>query len=296
MKKLAVIGNHDRPEVRAVFESICGWAQTQGVTVESNLDIYNGDEPPGEPYDRERENELRRRFLGSDCLITLGGDGTLFHAAHVVGDMQIPILSVNLGSLGFHTQFEPQELLMALDMVRDGGVRTQNRLLLQAELSESERSGRPCGPRLALNDIVISRSAWDRMVRLKLSFDGEHVTDIFADGLLVSTPTGSSAYNYAARGPILEPTVEAIVLNAICPHRINFSPIVVSPATSIVVEFNPRKPSEEAQVLVDGRPWCSITHDEKLKISKAAVYLPLIVFRDDFYQKMRDKLRWGGLS
>ncbi len=225
-------------------------------------------------------------------MITLGGDGTLLYGAQVVAPLGIPVLAVNLGSLGFHTQVEPADLVIGLEAFSSGAFSIQPRLLLQPSLHHEPEA---VNPYFALNDIVISKSAWGHMVHLRLFINGETVSDISADGLVIATPTGSSAYNFAAGGPILLPSVEALVLNAICPHRMNFSPLVVPGGVDIEVQFHPRKPLEEAQVLVDGQPWRSVSHEETLKISRAAMYLPLVVVHQNFYGKLREKLRWGGL-
>ncbi|MCX7625504.1 MAG: NAD(+)/NADH kinase, partial [Candidatus Sumerlaeaceae bacterium] len=217
--------------------------------------------------------------------------------AHLVASLEIPVLSVHLGSLGFHTQVEPSALGRALDAVHAGQFDIENRMLLKLEIRSKASEGPSglLGDALALNDIVVSKSAWGRMVHLRITVDGRPASDLYADGFLVSTPTGSSAYNYAARGPVLEPRIEAIVLNAICPHRLNFAPIVLSAEHVVGVEFHPRKPSEEAQLLVDGRPWGSVSDEAELKIYKAPVYVRLITFEDRFFEKLREKLAWGGL-
>jgi NAD+ kinase len=280
-----------------VLGRILSWAAPKGVEITSNLDAGGSleGEAPGRLPD---DDSLRESFAGADVAVTLGGDGTLLYAAHVVAPLAIPVLSVHLGSLGFHTQVEPGNIIKCLDVVLAGEFRTEPRLLLQAELDGPGVSGDPTKPRimLALNDVVVSKSAWGRMVHLRICINGKPASDLFADGLVIATPTGSSAYNYAARGPVLEPSLEAIVVNSICPHRMNFSPLVLGPNTAITVEFHPRKSLEEAQLLVDGQAWCFVSHEEKLKISRAPMYLPLIVFEDTFFQRLREKLAWGGLT
>ena len=151
-------------------------------------------------------------------------------------------------------------------------------------------------PAVALNEIVISKATWGRMVHLRVHIDSAPVTDLFADSVLVATPTGSTGYNFSAGGPVLEPGLEAILVNATCAHRMNFSPLVLNARSEITVEFHDRKPREEACLLVDGQAWCAVSHEERLKISQAPMYLPLIVFEENFYRKLRDKLAWGGLS
>lgn len=286
-----MLANRNKPGVGNALREIEGWANRTGVEVVSNPGPESGSETE-DPFAGATQQHLRATFAGAELLITLGGDGTLLYGAQVVAPLRIPVLSVNLGSLGFHTQVEPPELALALELFAEGRFSVQPRMLLQAVLGSPAEGPEPA---LALNDVVISKSAWGHMVHLRLFINGETVTDISADGLVIATPTGSSAYNFAAGGPVLYPTVEAIVLNAICPHRMNFSPLVVAGEVEIEVQFHPRKPLEDAQLLVDGQLWRSVAHEETLKISKAAMYLPLVVVHQNFYGKLREKLRWGGL-
>jgi NAD+ kinase len=298
MKRIAAIANCDKPEVARVLREITEWGKRNGIEV-----VANAGHAPDEAaavevqFDSARMAELRRKFAGCDIAVTLGGDGTLLFGAHVVAPLGIPILSVNLGSLGFHAQVEPDNLFASLATVRAGGHRIERRLLLEARIV-GQRKGADCGATsaIALNDIVVSKSAWGRMVHLRLHINGMPASDLYADGLLIATPTGSSAYNYAARGPVLTPSMEAIVINAICPHRMRFSPVVIGADSLIEVEFHPRKPLEEAQLFVDGQAWCAVAHGQTLNISRASVYLPLIVFDQDYFSKLRTKLAWGGLT
>ncbi len=294
MKKVAVIAHLHKAEALAALEDIREWASAHGVEVVSNLRDVEGEEGR---IGAEDDAIVRERFAGADVAVTLGGDGTLLYAAHLVAPLGIPVLAVHLGNLGFHTQVECSRLRQSLDEIAQGRYRTEPRMMLEADVAilPGAKQEFPEGPRLALNDVVVSKTAWGRMIHVRIHVDGEPASDLYADGLLVSTPTGSSAYNYAAGGPVLEPHLDAIVLNAICPHRMHFGPVVLGPEHKIEVEFHPRKPSEEAQILVDGRLWCSVTHEHSLKISRAPVYLRLIVLENAFFRKLRQKLSWGGL-
>lgn len=299
MKRIAVIANRHKPLVRETVERLQKWADQHGIEAVTSVQEDNNGEPVRVmEMDSPQAAELRQKFSGCDFALTLGGDGTLLYGSHIVAPMHIPLLPINLGSLGFHTQADPANMLECMEALRAGEFRTEARLLLQVHVEgpdSAEETSRPART-IALNDIVVSRSAWGRMVHLRVYANGSPLTDLYADGLIVATPTGSSAYNYAAHGPILEPSLEALVINAICPHRTHFSPLVVSATTNITIEFHPRKPLEEAQLLVDGQPWFTATHEERLKISRAPMYLPLVVFEDNFFRRLREKLAWGGLS
>lgn len=289
MKRLAVIANRQKPGVDAALRVVHAWADRHRVSIETNLEREPDPQTSG-PFSDNEVNGLRQRFEGSDMVLTLGGDGTLLYSAQVVAGLGIPVLSANLGSVGFHTQVEPSVLEQALERVLEKRYRLENRLLLKTQITGGEPA-----ERIVLNDIVISKSAWGHMVHLRIQINDQPATDVSADGVLVASPTGSSAYNFAAGGPVLAPSLEAMVLNAICPHRMHFAPLVVGADAEVTIRFHPTKPLEEAQLLVDGQPWRLFTHTETLKISRAGMYLPLVVFDDDFYRKLREKLRWGGL-
>lgn len=306
LKRLAVIANSQKPGARLAIEQIRAWAGDHGACVVTNLDSPGAAEHPA-VFGPPGEEELRAHLAGSDLAITLGGDGTLLYSARIIAPLGIPLLSVNLGSVGFHTQAEPQELPACLEAVRHGEYRIEKRLLLEVSLESpaahcppEDAPSVPPGPTvarsLALNDVVISKSSWGHMVHVRLHVDGKPVSDVDADSLVVATPTGSSAYNYAADGPVIVPWMEAMVVNAICPHRMNLAPLILSPECQLAVRAYRRSLLEEAQVLVDGQPWQTLSPDGCLKISRSPLYLPLIVFHDDFYEKLRVRLRWGGLN
>lgn len=300
VKRLAVIANREKPGTRPAIEQIRAWAASNNASVVTNLDCPEAIEQG--VFGSASEQQLLRHFEGADLAITLGGDGTLLYGGRIAAPLGAPVLSVNLGSVGFHTQTEPQELTGCLDAVRDGDYGVEKRLLLEVEIQCPEKTdgdeGQGEGPArtIALNDVVISKSAWGHMVHLRLQVDGQAVSDIDADSLVIATPNGSSAYNFAAHGPVIVPWMEAIVMNAICPHRMNLAPLILSPEAQLTVHAHRRSPLEDAQVLVDGQPWQTLSPDGCLKISRAPLYLPLIIFHDDFYEKLRDRLRWGGLN
>lgn len=290
MKKVAVIANPHKPGIHEAMEDLRVWARRHSVELADNTD------GPGKTIDASTDegyDELARRFEAADAAVTLGGDGTLLYAVQLVGQLNIPVLPVNLGSLGYHTQATPENMLPRLDAVAEGRYRTENRLLLQTYIEPASQNGTP---RLALNDVVVSKRVWGRMIHLRVSIDGHDVTDLSADAIIFSTPTGSSAYNYAAGGPILAPGLDAIVINAVCPHRIAFAPLVLSGSADITVTVHRREPAEIAQVLVDGQIWRESLLTETLKISRSPMYLPVILFEDDFFLKMRQKLAWGVLN
>lgn len=298
-RKMAVVAHALKPRAMELLRDLQEWARHHGYDIVSNLATESTSEPERAIADTVTETDavVRQRFEGATWAVTLGGDGTILYAAHLVAPLGIPVLAVHLGSLGFHTQVEPEDLAAALDALDRGEFTVEKRMMLSvAREGDAPEQPSACAEgMLALNDVVVSKSAWGRMVHLRIGVDGQPASDLYADAFLVATPTGSSAYNYAARGPVIEPGLEALVLNAICPHRLNFAPIVLGAHHVVTVDFHPSKPSEQAQLLVDGRPVCCVGHGERLKICKAPMYLGLIIFKDRFFEKLREKLAWGGL-
>lgn len=293
IQRIAVIANKDKPSVIPVLDQLRAWGEEQKIVIKT--EPGEAAYPDAEDCGESRARDLREWFSDCELGITLGGDGTLLYSARILAPLSVPVLPVNLGDLGFHTQVTAGALLDALSKICVGEFETEPRLMLEARLDRTDTAAQTRAL-LALNDIVISRSAWGRMVHLRLEVNGRQASDVFADGLIIASPTGSSAYNYAAHGPVLDPSLDAIVLNAICAHRMNFSPVVLPSSAEVVIDFHPRKPSEEAHVLVDGWHWCSVSHEHRLKISRAPMYLPLIVLEHDFFTKLREKLAWGGLN
>ncbi len=291
-EKIAILANLEKAGVTGLHADICAWADRQGYDVVSNLTETSARSEHLNPFGTLTTQELQNHLSQAKMLVTLGGDGTLLYAAQLITAAQIPVLSVNLGSLGFHTQVSPHNLQECLDFVAGGNYQVEKRMVLQARLIAD---GRETHSILALNDVVVSKSAWGHVVSLRISVDGEILTDISADAMIISSPTGSSAYNYAARGPVLYPSMDAIILNALCAHRMRVSPLVIPGNSTVEVKLRSRRAGDSAQVLIDGQPWQAIGDEEILKISRAPMYLPLIVFENDFYGKLRDKLRWGGL-
>jgi len=296
MKRIAVLANLEKPGMAALLHEIKSWCEQRNVEMACNCvdEMGRGGSPENSgPFGHRTAADLIAKFSGSDVLVTLGGDGTLLYAAQLAAPLGVPVLSANLGSLGFHTQVSPENLLNSLDLTVRGEFSTENRLLLQAVLASS--SNDQDKSIVALNDIVVSKSLWGHMVVARIKIDGQILTDLAADAILFSSATGSSAYNFAANGPVLHPSVEGIILNTICAHRMKLSPLVVPSGSTFEVHFRPRREVDQAQVLVDGQVWSALVDHETLKISRAPMYLPLIVFEDDFYGKLREKLHWGGL-
>ena len=226
-----------------------------------------------------------------DLVVVLGGDGTLLSVARALS-VPVPILGVNLGNLGFLTEINRSELYPAMVQVLAGRFKTEERSLFDVEL---QRNGSGSVRFRVLNDAVINKSALARIIELTLRIDGHLVASFRADGLIISTPTGSTAYNLSAGGPILSPLLPVAVLTPICPHALSLRPIVVPDAGPIEVTLETQ--AEEVYLTLDGQEGTSLGYRDTVRVTRSAVRVQLAkVSERSFYDSLRGKLRWGGLS
>ncbi len=229
-----------------------------------------------------------------DCLVTLGGDGTLLRGARTLNGGNTPILGVNLGRLGFLTTATAQTLDWALDALVRGAFATENRLALEPTIVA--RGGESRTEPVVLNDVVVHKGGVARVIRLRVSVDGEEVGQYSADGIVVSTPTGSTAYSLSAGGPIVVPSVDAIVVAAICPHTLAVRPLVVPAHAKVTVEPIPPW-TDDVLVSFDGQVGTTMQSGDRLVVQRAD--RPVLLVRlgpEGFFARMRKKLHWGDLS
>jgi NAD+ kinase len=226
-----------------------------------------------------------------DLVVVLGGDGTLLAAARTLLP-GIPILGVNLGNLGFLTEINRGELYPAMVEVLEGRFSIEERSLFDVELRR--QGGSPSRFRV-LNDAVITKSALARIIELTLQVDGHLIARFRADGLIISTPTGSTAYNLSAGGPIVNPLLPVAVLTPICPHALSMRPIVVPDGAPIEVTLETRR--EEVYLTLDGQEGTSLSYGDTVSLTRGAATVRLAkVSGRRFYESLRGKLRWGGLA
>jgi NAD+ kinase len=233
---------------------------------------------------------VRKLELASqvDLLVVLGGDGTLLSMARAVGDLGTPILGVNLGDLGFLTATTLDEMLAAAEAALAGRMAVDERMMLSARLV---RAGASVGEFAALNDVVITKSAMSRIINLRVAVEGQYATAYRADGLIISTPTGSTAYCLSAGGPILFPTMDAVVLVPIASHTLTNRPIVLPGAQRIEVTL---MTDQDVMLTVDGQVGVHLREHDTVHVEKAAARVRLLRFpRTDFFAVLRTKLKWG---
>ena len=229
-----------------------------------------------------------------DCLVTLGGDGTLLRGARTLNGAGTPILGVNLGRVGFLTTASAQTLDWALDVLVRRAYATESRLALAPFIVDKQ--GKSRAEPVVLNDAVVHKGGVARVIRLRVSVDGDEVGQYSADGIVIATPTGSTAYALSAGGPIVVPGVDAIVVAAICPHTLAVRPLVLPSHAGVTVEPIPPW-TEEVLVSFDGQVGTTLQAGERLVVKRAEQ--PVLLVRlgpEGFFARMRKKLQWGDLS
>jgi NAD+ kinase len=282
--KVGVVGNPRYPDLKAVLEHVAEQAPTRGISL----------------YTEERLGKFWARdvpvFEGVDldALVTFGGDGTLLRGARLLGARETPILGVNLGRVGFLTTATRQSLDPALDALVAGRYVTERRQALQAEIKDGSGNGRAL--QMAMNDIAVHKGGVARVVRVNVFIEGENVGPYSADGIIVATPTGSTAYSLSAGGPIVVPGVEAMVVTPIAAHTLAVRPLVVPSSYRIVIEPMAGW-SEDLLVSFDGQTGTTLAPGESVDVRRADHRVCLIrLGGDGFFGRMRQKLHWGDLS
>lgn len=228
-----------------------------------------------------------------DLIVVLGGDGTLLSMAKAIAESgrDIPILAVNFGSLGFLTETTRPEIFSSLEAVLNGRATHDLRMMLRATAT---RQGQPALSHMALNDVVFTRTALSRMIELSVSVGDQFVTAVKADGLIVATPTGSTAYNLAAGGPIVHPSMDAVVLTPIAPHMLTNRPIVIPTEREVRVQSTSSNAGNEVYVTVDGQTGFGLAEGDEIMIAKSERPLRLIRSTTrSYFEVLRQKLKWN---
>ncbi len=225
-----------------------------------------------------------------DLLIILGGDGTLLHVADQASRLQVPVVGVNLGDLGFLTEVAVSERYEVLERILAGQVVVEERLMLKARLHHGDEVA---DWRYALNDVVVSKGSVDQLAQLSTWANQEYITTYRADGLIFSTPTGSTAYNLSAGGPIVNPALQSILVTPICPFMLESRPVLL-PAT-VCLTTRLAGPANGVKVIVDGQPAWEMSASDTLEVMASERPLRLICSpQKDYFEILRNKLNWGG--
>jgi NAD+ kinase len=282
IRKVGIILKKQDARVRDVVAEVIPWLRSRGVEVW--LDPATADQCPPDT-DFAQPEELIRRV---EAVIVLGGDGTLLHAARLIGANGVPILGVNLGSLGFLTEVKLDEMYEALESLLSGQYRFEERVLLNIEVIRDESV---VAKYLALNDAVINKGALARIIELEICVNTQPVLFTRSDGLIVSTPTGSTAYSLAAGGPILYPTLDAFIIAPICPHTLTNRPLVIPDRDEVLIRLHR---GADVMLTVDGQVGMPLRPKDNLTLRRAQSTMKLVLpFGSNFFTLLREKLRWG---
>ena len=272
IKYAGVITRPDSPEVEQIGREMVAWFDARHITA-----------------------ELNRIDPQMDILIVLGGDGTLLHVAEDASTYQLPVLGVNLGNLGFLTEVVADERYQALEtLLAEDDVRMEKRIMLSAAFVNGG-SGQKSDSVHALNEVVIVKKSTEAMIRLRCWADKEYVTTYRADGLIMATPTGSTAYNLSAGGPVVHAELDAIVVTPICPFMLESRPVLLGSQHKVTTQL--LAPAGQVKVIVDGELQWTITENDYLLVKKASK--PLLIISSpwkSYFNILRSKLNWGGAA
>jgi len=283
MKKASIISKQGKPELGQVAVQVTGWLRKHGyaITGDASTREFCSDCEPAEREDLAR--------VAPDFVIVLGGDGTLLSTARCVAQAEIPILGVNLGSLGFLTEVKQEEIEQALTEVDAGRCEMSLRPMLRCQVM---RQGKCVATHDALNEVVMNQSAVARITDFEVRVNGHFVANYKADGLIISTPTGSTAYSLAAGGPILSPEVLGFVITPVASHALTNRPLVVK--DTAIIEAKILVTREQAFLTVDGQVGTPLVDDDVIICNKSEYKVKLFKFAGrSFFDVLRTKLKWG---
>ena len=284
-KKIGVFCKPKAPSATDILGRLIPWLRKQ------NYHVFL-DEGTAAIINETSSHEKKEIFQQADLLIVLGGDGTLLSVARVAHPHNIPILAVNLGSLGFLAEISIDELYPTLENILAGKFEIENRMLLNACIW---RNGEKVEDHNVLNDVVINKGAVARVINLQVLVDGQYMTSYRADGLIIATPTGSTAYSLSAGGPIIHPSMHTLVLSPICPFTLTNRSILIPDQSIIQVKLAAEY--DDVRVTLDGQEGYDMRAGDILEIKKTKTSLQLIRGPNkNYYQILRDKLHWGSQS
>jgi NAD+ kinase len=274
LKTIGAVVGPRKPEALEVTSKMREWCEARGI----DLRVVNSSAESGGQLDED-----------VDLIVVLGGDGTMLGAARMMGAREIPVLGVNFGFLGYLTEFTLEEMFPALENVRQGNFFVERRMMIDVTLN---RNGEAAAARRALNDAVITKSTPARMIEIESYIDGMFVNSFRADGMIVATPTGSTAYSLSAGGPIVHPNMSAILLTPICPHMLSNRPAVV-PGES-VVDLIFKRADTDLLLTIDGQPGTELQHDDRITLRRSETAFNLVQPTNrNYFEVLRTKLKWG---
>jgi NAD+ kinase len=281
-KSIGILIRPKLPEGTSTLRDVVGWLRARSIDVvfDTMSASLLGEEGG------YHKNELANK---ADVLLVLGGDGTMLNAARLAEERSIPILGVNMGGLGFLTEVRLENLYPSLERVFANDFVLDERLMLRTHV---HRHGETVAHGVVLNDVVISKGTLARMIELKIAIQGQFVTNLRGDGLIVSSPTGSTAYSLSAGGPIIDPAVQSLILTPVCPHTLTHRPLIVPGNAKIEVTLTSK--DDGAMATLDGQVGVVIMQGDTVVIQTSEHRTRLIRFPEsNYYDVLREKLKWG---
>lgn len=283
IKKVGIVANIAKEKSPEYTAALRGWMLARGLEVYLEEGIAA---KIGFPHGVDKE----QLWTLVDLIVVFGGDGTLLRTARLVRDRDVPIVGINLGVFGYLTEVNLDEMYSAMEVILTGDFQIEKRMMLDVEI---EGGGEPLREGTVLNDVVINRMNLSRIVQLETMVDGRYLTTFKADGLIVATPTGSTAYSMAAGGPIVFPEMNSILVNPICPHTLTNRPVILPGSAVVQVMLNTLE--QGATVTLDGQVSFTVKHGERITIRKSRYITKLVSSPHRGYLEiLRTKLGWGG--
>lgn len=284
MKTIGLVVNSGKPDALQLGSELADWIAGRGIRVimeRESAELVNR-------YDIAGDDEDIRV---ADMVVVLGGDGTILRAARAVGPKGIPILGVHFGQYGFITEIHPPDIKPALERVLAGDYLISERLMLNATLS---RAGKEIASYSAFNDVVVAKGPLARLLRLSLSVDNKQIAVYAADGIIVATPTGSTAYSLSAGGPVVNPNVDVLIISPICPHTLNARSLVIPASESVRMVAECDKDDSSTMLTIDGQIGVEMQCSDQVEVKRAELPAKIVVWHPlSFYDKLQSRLRWG---
>ena len=288
IKRIGIVLKPHQPEALKTICDLVVWLAERDIKLVGGPQIEREriEHQTGCAVDEHDDEDIARDV---DLILVLGGDGTMIATARMIGDREVPVLGINYGGLGYLAEFRIEELYTALESILAGNYRLDRRVMLSVELRRGDTA--PQVSRV-LNDVVINKSALARIIQIDAYFNQQFVSSFRADGLIVSTPTGSTAYNLSAGGPVIFPSMNAVVITPICPFTLSNRPIVVPDDAEI--ELLLKTDNEEVALTLDGQVGFPLKVEDRVAIRKSRTTFDLIQpMNRNYFDVLRDKLRWG---
>ena len=288
IKRIGIVLKPHQPDALKTICELVEWLGARGIALSGGPEIEREriEHATGCPVETVDADKLPSSV---DLILVLGGDGTMIATARIIGDREVPVMGVNFGGLGYLAEFRIEELYTALEAILSGNYRLDRRVMLAVELL---RGSDQVTSHQVLNDVVINKSALARIIEIEAYLNEQFVNSFRADGLIISTPTGSTAYNLSAGGPVIFPSMNAVVITPICPFTLSNRPIVVP--DDAVIELRLKTEREDVALTLDGQVGFPLKVENRVVIRKSRTTFNLVQpMNRNYFDVLRDKLRWG---